>query len=288
VEAVSNKTLYQTKVAAELWINLGGREYRLVGKTIRLGRAPDNDIVLDDKSISRYHALISITTDSVVLEDLKSRNGVQVSGSKVKRSELKDGDEIQIGDLRGIFFQKTKTPPSSLRKLPVDQDALNQRIDGLKNKFNSLDKKKKVLLLAAVPLLFILLLTVINSGGSDPYVVSDQAANDPLIQPGQADRRAFEACQELEDIGNFRLAARCFKELPRTLDVHAALTRIQSRQEAESQRRFDEAKRAFDNYYFDVAIQKWREVLLVADDNSILFAESIRGIQAAEARMRQR
>lgn len=288
MEAVSNKTLYQTKVAAELWINLGGKEYLLVGKTIRLGRAADNDIVLEDKSISRYHAVISIAPDQVILEDLKSRNGVRVSGSKVRRAELKDGEEIQIGDLRGIFFQKTKSPSVGLKKINVNPDEIKKGLGQIKTRFDALDKKKKIFVLAAIPVFFIFLLSIFSAGSGTQDGAGQEVAQDPLIQPGQVDRRLFEKCQELEDLGNFRLATRCFKDLPRTMDVHAALTRVQKRQEMETQKRFDEAKRAFDNYYFDVAIQKWQEVLLVADDNSLLFSEAIRGIQEAEARMRQR
>ena len=288
MEAASSKTLYQTKVAAELWINLGGREYRLVGKTIRLGRASDNDIVLEDKSISRYHALISVATDQVLLEDLKSRNGVRVSGSKVKRSELKDGDEIQIGDLKGIFFQKTKQPSGGLNKLTIRPDEIEKGFSHLRSRFDALDKKKKIFVLAGIPVFFVFLLAVLGGGNQEPVVSSNQSLAEEMIRPGQADRRSFEACQELEDLGNFRLASRCFKAMPRTEDVHAALTRIQKRQEIETQKRFDEAKRAFDNYYFDVAVQKWQEVLLVADDDSLMFSEAIKGIEAAEARMRQR
>jgi pSer/pThr/pTyr-binding forkhead associated (FHA) protein len=100
------QTSLNTKVAAELWLNIGGRDYRLVGRTIRIGRALDNDIVLEHISVSRYHAMISIANSKMLFEDLKSRNGVRVNGKKAKRAELKDNDEIRIGDLAGVYFQK--------------------------------------------------------------------------------------------------------------------------------------------------------------------------------------
>ena len=56
-------TQYETKVASELWLNIGGRDYRLVGKTIRIGRALDNDIIIDHISCSRYHTIITISGD---------------------------------------------------------------------------------------------------------------------------------------------------------------------------------------------------------------------------------
>ncbi|MBI4860021.1 MAG: FHA domain-containing protein [Candidatus Riflebacteria bacterium] len=65
---------------------------------IRLGRDASCQIVLrKDDQVSRNHARIYREGDSYYVEDLNSRNGVQLNGAKITRSVLKDGDQIQLG-----------------------------------------------------------------------------------------------------------------------------------------------------------------------------------------------
>jgi SARP family transcriptional regulator, regulator of embCAB operon len=74
-----------------------GKRYRLDAST-RIGRRPDNDIVLDDDDVSRYHAVVIDTGSSFVISDLRSTNGVQVTGRRIRGSAtLADGDHIRIG-----------------------------------------------------------------------------------------------------------------------------------------------------------------------------------------------
>ena len=55
-----------------------GRQYLLNAATTRIGRLDDNDIVLDDDDVSRYHAMIIDTGTGFVITDLRSTNGVEV------------------------------------------------------------------------------------------------------------------------------------------------------------------------------------------------------------------
>ena len=74
-----------------------GKRYRLDAST-RIGRRPDNDIVLDDDDVSRYHAVVIDTGSSFVISDLRSTNGVQVTGRRIRGSAtLADGDHVRIG-----------------------------------------------------------------------------------------------------------------------------------------------------------------------------------------------
>jgi DNA-binding SARP family transcriptional activator len=80
-----------------------GRRYRLEVST-RIGRRPDNDIVLDDDDVSRYHAVIIDTGSSFVISDLRSTNGVLVRGRRIRPSAtLADGDQIRIGGYEFTF-----------------------------------------------------------------------------------------------------------------------------------------------------------------------------------------
>jgi ABC-type multidrug transport system ATPase subunit/ABC-type multidrug transport system permease subunit len=76
----------------------GQRRYSLEGD-LRIGRAPDNDIVLDEPNISRYHALLRAGPPPSV-EDLGSRNGTRLGADSVRVSALAPGDEIGVGQFR--------------------------------------------------------------------------------------------------------------------------------------------------------------------------------------------
>lgn len=72
----------------------------LRGVTFRLGRNADNDIRLEDNSVSRHHAQIHRGPDGAyVVSDLNSLNGVFVNGRQVQSSQLKEGDKLEIGDV---------------------------------------------------------------------------------------------------------------------------------------------------------------------------------------------
>ena len=75
-----------------------GRQYRLNGATTRIGRLDGNDIVLDSEDVSRYHAVIIDTGTGFVITDLRSTNGVEVQGQRIRgNATLADGDRIRIG-----------------------------------------------------------------------------------------------------------------------------------------------------------------------------------------------
>jgi adenylate cyclase len=64
---------------------------------VRLGRGSDNDVVLSDVSVSRYHAELSRENGSWYVQDLKSTNGVEVNRVPVQRAPLQPGDRLGIG-----------------------------------------------------------------------------------------------------------------------------------------------------------------------------------------------
>jgi len=69
----------------------------VLGRRTRIGRGSDNDLVLDTKHISRYHAVFLAGPVHTSVEDLKSTNGVFVNGKRVSRHILKDGDRVTVG-----------------------------------------------------------------------------------------------------------------------------------------------------------------------------------------------
>jgi DNA-binding SARP family transcriptional activator len=74
-----------------------GRHHPLRSAATRIGRLPDNEIVLSDPEVSRYHAVIIDTGGSFVITDWRSANGVEVQGRPLRPSQtLADGDRICI------------------------------------------------------------------------------------------------------------------------------------------------------------------------------------------------
>ena len=69
-----------------------------LGAATRLGRASDNDVVLDIPRVSRYHALITATGSGHVISDPGSANGTWVNGARIAQPHLlRPGDVIAIG-----------------------------------------------------------------------------------------------------------------------------------------------------------------------------------------------
>jgi pSer/pThr/pTyr-binding forkhead associated (FHA) protein len=69
----------------------------VLGRRTRIGRGSDNEIVLDTKHISRYHAVLLAGPVNTSIEDLNSTNGVFVNGKRVTRQVLSTGDKVTIG-----------------------------------------------------------------------------------------------------------------------------------------------------------------------------------------------
>jgi pSer/pThr/pTyr-binding forkhead associated (FHA) protein len=70
----------------------------------RIGRALDNDIVLEDASVSRHHAVIEARNGSHVLRDLGSQNGTWLASNRVNETPLNTGDVIRLGDVSFTFY----------------------------------------------------------------------------------------------------------------------------------------------------------------------------------------
>jgi pSer/pThr/pTyr-binding forkhead associated (FHA) protein len=71
----------------------------LASDLVRVGRSPANDIVLDDASVSRRHALLARRGETTFVLDDRSLNGVRVNGERVSEAALRDGDALVLGNV---------------------------------------------------------------------------------------------------------------------------------------------------------------------------------------------
>jgi pSer/pThr/pTyr-binding forkhead associated (FHA) protein len=71
---------------------------RIQPQVRRIGRRPDNDIVVSDLGVSKHHAELRRTpAGRYSIIDLGSHNGTYVNGTRVSQQELNEGDIIAIG-----------------------------------------------------------------------------------------------------------------------------------------------------------------------------------------------
>ena len=67
-------------------------------KQLTIGRNKDNDIVIDDQSVSRYHATIVVIENGYILTDNNSSNGTFINGNRINgEAELHENDIVKLG-----------------------------------------------------------------------------------------------------------------------------------------------------------------------------------------------
>jgi pSer/pThr/pTyr-binding forkhead associated (FHA) protein len=77
------------------------------GQRLRIGRSPASDILLEDASVSRRHAVVVHRDGRAVLLDDRSLNGIFVNGDRVGEATLSDGDAIVIGHVSLRYVEVT-------------------------------------------------------------------------------------------------------------------------------------------------------------------------------------
>jgi len=83
------------------------------GKSFRIGRSAESDVIVKDPKVSRNHAVVEWDGSGFTIRDLGSSNGTYVNGQRLQemRYKLQDGDQIQIYKLT-LFFDivQVETP----------------------------------------------------------------------------------------------------------------------------------------------------------------------------------
>jgi pSer/pThr/pTyr-binding forkhead associated (FHA) protein len=93
--------------AAQLVVKRGpsaGSRFLLDQEVITVGRQPDNDIFLDDLTVSRRHAEFHRRNGGFSVRDVGSLNGTYVNRQPVAVASLACGDEVQIGKFHLVYL----------------------------------------------------------------------------------------------------------------------------------------------------------------------------------------
>ena len=84
-----------------------GEHFSPQAERTTIGRSPENDIFLDDVTVSRKHAVLVQSNGEFRIEDLGSLNGTFVNRRRIdSATRLQSGDEVQIGKYRLSFISK--------------------------------------------------------------------------------------------------------------------------------------------------------------------------------------
>ena len=78
----------------------------MLGDLMHIGRSPGTDIVLDDASVSRRHAVVTRRGEATVVLDDRSLNGVRVNGVRVSEKQLADGDTVVVGHVTLRYVER--------------------------------------------------------------------------------------------------------------------------------------------------------------------------------------
>jgi DNA-binding winged helix-turn-helix (wHTH) protein len=74
-----------------------------------IGRDPAAAVFIDDATVSRHHARLTVAAERAMLEDLGSKNGTFVLGKQIETADLEDGSEFCVGAVTLVFHRNVST-----------------------------------------------------------------------------------------------------------------------------------------------------------------------------------
>jgi len=79
-----------------------------LGGRLTIGKAPDNDLVLSDDTVSRHHCEILRAPDGIHVRDLGSTNGTKIDGTRIREAMIQPGSVLKIGEVEVSFRPATQ------------------------------------------------------------------------------------------------------------------------------------------------------------------------------------
>ena len=165
--------------------------YRLLGSTT-IGRGSDNTITVQDQSVSRHHAKVTLQGETWIVEDVKSANGIVIDGKRVDKFTLKSNDTFKLGDVEFSFIEN---------ETPVDDDQFTKTVEILSASAVDLDilaEKEKAEfwterlqdVISAIPF-FLSLDTVERNKLTDTATLHGFKAGEMIIRKGDPGRSIY-------------------------------------------------------------------------------------------------
>lgn len=168
------------------------KEIPLQKAAISIGRTPGNDVVIDNLAVSGRHARVVLEQGYYAVEDMSSLNGTFLNSQRIRRSPLKNGDQIVIGKHTLIFQDEGGKPPP-----PEEETAeATQPLSKMEETF-VLDTKSRREFLAKA--------TAIASQGS--AVDAKEKVGCLTVLSGKTDQREYILTSKLSVIGKDKMAS---------------------------------------------------------------------------------
>jgi DNA-binding winged helix-turn-helix (wHTH) protein len=109
----STSAAARPRAATRCWLTHRGREFPLTEGEHIIGREPGLAVSLDSAKVSRRHARLIVRGEQVTLEDLDSKNGTFVRGTRIRKvTEIQPGDVIRVGGVSLEFDRATELSPT--------------------------------------------------------------------------------------------------------------------------------------------------------------------------------
>jgi transcriptional regulator with GAF, ATPase, and Fis domain len=97
---------------------------RPLGDKLRVGKAPDNDLVLPDDTVSRHHCVLSPGPAGIHVRDLESTNGTKVQGARVTEAVVQAGTVLKVGEVEVMLRPSAR----SAEVMPSDKTSFGGAI----------------------------------------------------------------------------------------------------------------------------------------------------------------
>jgi hypothetical protein len=107
----------------------GARIFPLTSGLVNIGRNPDNQLIIDDPSVSRHHAQLRSINRRYIVFDLNSTGGTFVNGRQVSKHVLIPGDLISLAGIPLVFGQEGAKNDEKTQELGILSDDTSEPID---------------------------------------------------------------------------------------------------------------------------------------------------------------
>lgn len=102
-----NSLMQSRNIKARILVSTmtGSYEYMMKSPEVTIGTAEDNMIVIEDRTVSRHHAILYFNGEYFGIKDRKSTNGIVMNGFKMTDMKLRNGDSVSLGNaMIKIYF----------------------------------------------------------------------------------------------------------------------------------------------------------------------------------------
>lgn len=250
---------------------LKGQEFLLNRPEMRLGRTPDNDLVVPGKNISRHHATFSIREGALWVQDLGSKNGTFVNEQRVAESPLHPQDVVRVAEFRfRVVGEPTSSQTSESPEPPLESPVPHAKAGR--------GSRRLVLYgLAALVAAFVLgseFLPKISSRKKSPAPQPAATASSTEKLPTYLKATDDEvlswsvradAAMEFDDMAAaVSLLRKIAAARPENLPARARLARCEARLKSLIATYEGNGAREYEKLYYDKAIREWRKVLALS------------------------